>query len=680
LGGSREAWNFADQNLDSSRFYDAQLDYANFSRANLTNAAFSSADLSYANLRQANLTNASFDSPATPPYASLYQADLTGAVVKGAKFGTFGTMMYLLITPEQLYSTASYQSHDLTGIQLNGKVAGWNFASKNLTNARFEGGDVTGADFTGAVVQGTNFRATGFTPAQLYSTNSYVRRNLTGIKLSGDLAGWNFAQQNLTNASFEFASLAGANLTDAIVQGANFSYSGITTAQLYSTASYQSHDLTGIRLGGDNLTSWNFAGQNLTNASFRGATLAGADFTDALVQGADFSYSDFTTAQLYSTASYLSHNLTGIGLGYHDLSGVNLSGQNLTNANFYSANLTGADLAGAIVEGTNLGGVTGFTAAQLYSTASYVARDLARILLWGVDITGWNLAQQNLTMSLFDGAPKTGADFSGADTRGALYLDLSTTVASNTIHPDGHIGGLDLDAGQVLVVRNYRGDPNFISPYTGELTPLSPIPVRIDEHFSLGPGGTLQLLLDNDPWDSLILFTAGIPVTLGGGTLDLQFAAGVDAASQIGGTFHVFDWTGVSPMGAFNVTSPFVWDLSNLYTTGEITFLAAAGLPGDFNGDGTVDAADYVVWHKGLGTTYTQAAYDVWRTYFGQPAGICAAIGMSSAAVPESATARMAIIVGIFAVCTRRRAAKPSTRSHVILIRTAARVELSSCN
>ena len=39
---------------------------------------------------------------------------------------------------------------------------------------------------------------------------------------------------------------------------------------------------------------------------------------------------------------------------------------------------------------------------------------------------------------------------------------------------------------------------------------------------------------------------------------------------------------------------------------------------GDYNRDGTVDAADYVVWRSGLGTTYTQADYDVWRANFGQ--------------------------------------------------------------
>ena len=41
-------------------------------------------------------------------------------------------------------------------------------------------------------------------------------------------------------------------------------------------------------------------------------------------------------------------------------------------------------------------------------------------------------------------------------------------------------------------------------------------------------------------------------------------------------------------------------------------------IPGDFNGDGAVDAADYVVWRKGLGPIYPQLAYNVWRARFGE--------------------------------------------------------------
>ncbi|HEX2475713.1 MAG TPA: PEP-CTERM sorting domain-containing protein, partial [Lacipirellulaceae bacterium] len=45
-------------------------------------------------------------------------------------------------------------------------------------------------------------------------------------------------------------------------------------------------------------------------------------------------------------------------------------------------------------------------------------------------------------------------------------------------------------------------------------------------------------------------------------------------------------------------------------------------MPGDFNTDGTVDAADYVVWRK---TGGAQDGYNLWRAHFGQTAGSGAA-------------------------------------------------------
>ena len=89
----------------------------------------------------------------------------------------------------------------------------------------------------------------------------------------------------------------------------------------------------------------------------------------------------------------------------------------------------------------------------------------------------------------------------------------------------------------------------------------------------MGPGGTLRMVFEADAWDSTISFAPGIPVTLGG-TLELTFAADVNLASQVGRTFDLFDWTGVNPTGAFAVSSPYAWDLSNLYTTGEVTLTA----------------------------------------------------------------------------------------------------------
>jgi probable HAF family extracellular repeat protein len=71
-------------------------------------------------------------------------------------------------------------------------------------------------------------------------------------------------------------------------------------------------------------------------------------------------------------------------------------------------------------------------------------------------------------------------------------------------------------------------------------------------------------------------------------------------------------------------------------------------LAGDFNNDGIVDAADYIVWRNGLGTTHTAADYQVWRANFGRTTA-----GNSSAqpfmeglpsAVPEASTTCMFLI------------------------------------
>lgn len=52
--------------------------------------------------------------------------------------------------------------------------------------------------------------------------------------------------------------------------------------------------------------------------------------------------------------------------------------------------------------------------------------------------------------------------------------------------------------------------------------------------------------------------------------------------------------------------------------TGDQFVTIPNGYPGDFNADGTVNAADYTVWRDGLGTVYAPADYDVWASHFGE--------------------------------------------------------------
>jgi hypothetical protein len=42
-----------------------------------------------------------------------------------------------------------------------------------------------------------------------------------------------------------------------------------------------------------------------------------------------------------------------------------------------------------------------------------------------------------------------------------------------------------------------------------------------------------------------------------------------------------------------------------------------SGMPGDYNGNGVVDAADYTLWRDNLGTIFTTADYDKWKANFG---------------------------------------------------------------
>jgi hypothetical protein len=62
---------------------------------------------------------------------------------------------------------------------------------------------------------------------------------------------------------------------------------------------------------------------------------------------------------------------------------------------------------------------------------------------------------------------------------------------------------------------------------------------------------------------------------------------------------------------------------------------AANSIPGDFNGDGIVDAADFTVWRDGLGSKYTIDHYTEWKDNFGQMGG--GNIASPPTTVPEPA-------------------------------------------
>ena len=73
-----------------------------------------------------------------------------------------------------------------------------------------------------------------------------------------------------------------------------------------------------------------------------------------------------------------------------------------------------------------------------------------------------------------------------------------------------------------------------------------------------------------------------------------------------------------------------VWDLTDLYTTGELLVATSPVTPGpgDLNMDGTVDGLDFLEWQR---TGGTPAGLTAWQTNY----GITSLLAAASTAVPE---------------------------------------------
>jgi autotransporter-associated beta strand protein len=144
-----------------------------------------------------------------------------------------------------------------------------------------------------------------------------------------------------------------------------------------------------------------------------------------------------------------------------------------------------------------------------------------------------------------------------------------------------------------------------------------------------------------------VTLTGGL--TLLGGTVNLTNAGGLGA-----GTYTLIDYVGALGGGVGNLAlgaQPAGFNYSLVNNAGSTSIdltVSAAGIPGDYNNNGSVDAADYVVWRKNngstnplpndpIGGTIGPAQFNQWRANFGQPAG--SGTGHSaSVAIPEPTT------------------------------------------
>ena len=151
-----------------------------------------------------------------------------------------------------------------------------------------------------------------------------------------------------------------------------------------------------------------------------------------------------------------------------------------------------------------------------------------------------------------------------------------------------------------------------------------------------------------------------------GGTLEVELINGFTPSE--GDMFEIL--TAADVQNTFAIESfPALVDLhwSIDYGATSVVLSVVAGLAGDYNDDGIVDAADYTVWRDNLGAAagtlpndidggaIGQAQYDTWVADFGATgSGATSTI----AAVPEPAGLFLALVGCLTAICIYRRSVR----------------------
>jgi probable HAF family extracellular repeat protein len=356
----------------------------------------------------------------------------------------------------------------------------------------------------------------------------------------------------------------------------------------------------------------------------------------------------------------------------------------------------------------------GINAGGLVTGESFTTGDLAtRAFLWkpttpgGTSGTMYNLGTLGGTNSYGYGINVTGQVTGASDTTGDttthafLWKPTSPNGTSGTMYDLGTLGGTESNGSAINASGQVAGSSlkNGDSAYRAFLwKPTTPNGTSGTMHDLGTLGGTESFggTINSSGQVAGFSYTTGhanyhaylwTPTTPNGtsGTmLDLgtlgglnSYSYNVGAGGQVVGasevavtsnSTHAFLYTNGGGMVDLNtLIDPLSgWELSDaadINDAGQITgqglfggqyhayLLTPIPIPGDFNHDGSVDAADYVVWRKGIGVAPTQENYNDWRSHFGQTAGSGSG-DTANAAVPEPRST-LVLILGILN-CARR--------------------------
>jgi hypothetical protein len=180
---------------------------------------------------------------------------------------------------------------------------------------------------------------------------------------------------------------------------------------------------------------------------------------------------------------------------------------------------------------------------------------------------------------------------------------------------------------------------------------------------SEGPSLTSLTALVDSPWANTPDPFGNAAWSTAARLLSGTFATNVTPAFAAGNSANVF--TSLGTLTTFG-NSELATSVSTIVRT---NFVAATA---DYNHNGIVDAADYVIWRKQNGTSVPNgtgadgnsdgqvntADYDFWRANFGNPAGSGSGANLSTGAVPEPMSGALFLIGAILMLFFGRKSSR----------------------
>ncbi|QDV72509.1 hypothetical protein [Botrimarina mediterranea] len=280
--------------------------------------------------------------------------------------------------------------------------------------------------------------------------------------------------------------------------------------------------------------------------------------------------------------------------------------------------------------------------------------------------SGWTQANPSATAlnEIINGAGTTNIGGGQSVSLGAVYqpaptefgTDLDDLVFQYTGPGNGNITA-SIDYSGAGVINDLV---LYVNPTTGQATMrnASPFNVEIDGYTITSESGALNTGytslddagVESGQWQEANPSSTRVSELMDGGVTEMSIHRSFDLGSLVTG-------------GAEDLAFQYLLAGESTPRTGTVVYETApaqVALPGDYNNDGAVNAADYTVWRDALGTATTLPGdtspggvsavdYTVWASNYGRTLG-----GSSALAVPEPSS--VLILLGLLGLPLVRRA------------------------